>query len=80
MSYRKSTYKDMDKFRHTRYIGRKRYYSQTSFKYLRRPWSDTEDKLVVEHKITDRELSKQIERSMSAIQSRRAKLKREAEL
>lgn len=80
MSYRKSTYKDMNKFRRTKYLGRKRYYAQTSFKYPRRPWSDEEDKLVVEHKITDRELSEQIERSVSAIQGRRAKLKREAEL
>ena len=37
-------------------------------------WDDWEDELVMEHKITDRELAKKIKHSVAAIQSRRVKL------
>ena len=41
--------------------------------HLRR-WEKWEDKIVLEHSITDRELSKKIHRSVSAIQIRRSRL------
>lgn len=46
-----------------------------SDKYVPRPWEEDEDRLVLEHKISDRELSEKIQRSVSAIQTRRSKLK-----
>lgn len=62
------------KNREKRNESRKKNYQQTA-KYMRRIWSDEEDKLVLEHSITDRELSQKIERSVEAIQVRRTRLK-----
>lgn len=39
-------------------------------------WSQEEDRQVLEHKLSDRELGKKIGRSVQAIQGRRHKLKR----
>ena len=46
-----------------------------SDRYIPREWSIQEDKLILEHKIPDRELSNQIQRSVTAIQVRRSRLK-----
>lgn len=43
-------------------------------KYI--PWTEYEYKLILEHKITDFELSKQIGRSVQAIQEQRTRLKK----
>lgn len=74
MSYRKSNYKDLDKFRKIRNKGKRKYYSKTA-KYKRRAWTDLEDIIVLEHKKTDTEISNYIQRSVCSIQIRRYRLK-----
>lgn len=74
MSYRKSKYKDLDKFRKTRNKGKRKYYSKTA-KYKRRAWTDLEDIIILEHKKTDTEISNYIQRSVCSIQTRRYRLK-----
>lgn len=56
----------------------RRYYAQTAFLYRSRPWTEKEDRLVLAHEISDRELSSLICRSMKAISNRRWRLKRGA--
>ena len=74
MSYRKSNYKDIEKFRLTRNKSKRKYYSKTA-KYKRRAWTELEDVIVLEHKKTDTEISKYIQRSVCSIQIRRCRLK-----
>lgn len=70
-------YKDKEKARITRNRQRQKNYGKTSFIYKgRRRWTEYEDTLVLEHSITDFELSQQIIRSVKAIQIRRCKLKK----
>jgi len=71
----KKTYKDMEKFRIVRNIHRRKNYEQTA-NYQRRPWDKQEDEKVLNHAISDRELSSQIERSVESIQIRRSRLKK----
>lgn len=52
-----------------------KYYS-LSYLYPTRPWSKWEDMLVLEHAVADMQLSQLIERSLSAIQTRRYELKK----
>lgn len=55
---------------------RKRNYQQTAYApNHRQKWSLSEIKMVLEHKIPDRELSAKIGRSVAAIQNTRAKYK-----
>ena len=75
MVLRASRYKDKEKLRKTRNAQRERYFSKTAI-YKPRRWTDIEDVIVLEHKNTDMEISKQIERSVKAIQVRRVKLKK----
>lgn len=75
MPNRKSNYTDMDRYRRTRNEQRKRYYQKTAGKYPMRGWTDEEDLMVINHEIADTRLSELIQRSVSAIQSRRCKLK-----
>lgn len=75
MVLRAKSYKDKDKLRKTRNAQNRRYFSKTA-KYKPRRWTDIEDVIVLEHKSTDMEISKQIERSVKAIQVRRVKLKK----
>lgn len=79
MALRASRYKDKEKLRKTRNAQKKRYFSKTAI-YKPRRWTDIEDVIVLEHKNTDMEISKQIERSVKAIQVRRVKLKKIEEL
>lgn len=72
---RKNDYKDMEKHHKACRRQNQRYYAKTSFLYPSRPWSADEDALVLEHKITDSELSAKIGRSVKAIQLRRCRLK-----
>ena len=46
-----------------------------SDRYGKREWSKEDEKLVLAHQMPDRELSKLLHRSVSAIQVRRSKLK-----
>jgi len=71
-------YKDKDKARRARNRQRKRNYDQTAI-YEPREWTASEDSLVLEHSMSDRELSKLIKRGTRAIQVRRCRLKKELE-
>ena len=75
MVLRSKKYKDLEKLRKTRNAQKKRYFSKTAI-YKPRRWTDIEDVIVLEHKNTDMQISKQIERSVKAIQVRRVKLKK----
>lgn len=48
----------------------------TRFRYGKRPWTPEEEKIVLEHEISDFEISKKIERSMPAIVNRRMYLRK----
>lgn len=75
MPNRKNKYTDMEKFRNTWNIQKRRYYAKTAV-YPPNPWLPEHDKAVLEHSITDTELSKLIGHSVEAIQVRRCKLKK----
>ena len=72
---RKKDYKDMTKYTKTKNAYYKRYYGKTAI-YKPHLWSNVEDAMVLEHSITDHELSEKIGRSVEAIQIRRSKLKK----
>lgn len=71
---RKQDYKDMEKWRKTCRKQNQRYYAKTSNLYSPRLWTAEEDAMVMEHNITDSELSVKIQRSVRAIQHRRHRL------
>ena len=75
MPNRKNCYVDMEKYFITTHKQKKRYYAKTAI-YGSRPWTFEEDKMVIEHSITDTELSKIIRHSVNAIQKRRYRLKK----
>lgn len=69
----------MDKYHATRRAQIRRYLKRTgSGKYEPRSWTEDEDRRVIAHSIPDRELGKQIHRSVAAISGRRHKLKVQA--
>lgn len=72
---RKNAYRDMEKYRKACRRQNQRYYAKISFLYPPKPWTADEDVMVLEHKITDSDLSAKIERSVRAIQHRRNRLK-----
>ncbi|MDY2607231.1 MAG: hypothetical protein SOV90_04780 [Lachnospiraceae bacterium] len=72
---RKKDYKDMTKYAKTKKAYYKRYYGKTAI-YKPHLWSAAEDAMVLEHSITDHELSEKIGRSVKAIQIRRNRLKK----
>ena len=74
MPNRKKDYADMEKYAKTTRNQKKRYYAKTAI-YGSRPWTYEEDRMVIEHKITDTELSKIIRHSVCAIQKRRYRIK-----
>lgn len=67
--------KKTEKYRKQRREEKKRYYARTAHLYPRRPWTPEEEKMVLEHRIPDRELSEKIQRSMKGIQEKRRRLK-----
>lgn len=73
MPNRKEKYVDMKKFSKTRRTQKKRYYAKTAI-YLPSTWITEHDEMVLDHSITDTELSKIIKHSVGAIQTRRYKL------
>ena len=76
MPNRKANYRDMQRYHITRRQQIARWRQRGgSGQYPKRPWTDEEIKLVLAHKITDRELSRQIQRSVVAIQTKRFHLK-----
>lgn len=77
MPLRKSDYRNLDKYYATRRQQMRRYRQRTGAGlYSPRSWTKEEDHRVLEHTISDRQLGKEIQRSVSAISVRRAKLKR----
>lgn len=75
MPNRKKNYRDMQLYKETTQAQNKRYYQKTA-KYPKRAWTPEEEELVLEHDLTDNELSSKISRSVKAIQVRRAVLKK----
>lgn len=74
---RKSSYKDMEKFRMTRERQKARYYGKTTDAENRcQPWSVHEIDAIMKRDKSDTELSAEIGRSVKAIQVRRSTIKR----
>lgn len=72
----KSGYKDPDKYRDYRNRCKARYRAKTgSNVYEPREWTKEELRIVQAHEIPDRELSEKINRSVTAIQNARYRLK-----
>lgn len=71
---RKKDYRDLQKWKNTARLQRKRYYAKTAL-YAPRPWTSKEEQLVLEHTIPDSELSPLIQRSVAAIQKNDTNLK-----
>ena len=77
---RKSLYKDMEKYRATRNAQKNRYFSRTTYAENRRqPWTSQELNIIMAHEKSDMEISKEIGRSVRAIQEMRHRAKRKAE-
>jgi len=75
---RKKDYKDLNKWKVTSNRQKRRYYAKTQNAENRnQPWTIEEIDMVMEHKITDSELSAVIGRSVGAIQNMRSKQKAE---
>lgn len=68
-------YRDKEKCRITRNRQRQRNYAKTAI-YEPKEWTLKEDALVLEHSMTDTEMSMKLERSVQSIQTRRCKLKK----
>lgn len=76
MSYRKCRYKDLDKWRKTKNAYNKRYYTlKDTDTNNGKTWKINDIELIMEHKFTDRELSKILNRSIRAIHVKRSKIK-----
>lgn len=69
--------KDKDKCRMIRNKQRQKNYAQTNIYPPKGAWANWEEELVLEHSMTDRQLSKLLERSVQAIQLKRSRLKKE---
>lgn len=74
---RKETYADLDKWRRTKNAYFRRYYDKTTDAPNRgQGWTVEEERLVLEHSMSDHELSRLIGRSVKAIQIKRSKLRK----
>lgn len=77
MSYRKRDYADIEKWRNTVTTYNRKYYQSISYaRNSYKKWTQEEDRIVLEHTIPDREISKLLGRSMKAIIQRRHNLTR----
>lgn len=74
MPLRKEKYKDMVKLQRTRNAQRLRYYHKTQG-YKKRPWTERDEQMVLDHLFSDMELSVLLQRSVQAIQGKRSKLR-----
>ena len=78
MSFRKESYKDVEKWRKATRDYKRRYYGRTAFaKNHMKPWREDEDEIVLAHETTDRQIAERLGRSVKAIQIRRSRLTRE---
>lgn len=68
----KNTYKDLDKWYKTKRRLKKEYYDKTkNAENNKKPYTQEEIDMIMEHSLTDRELSEKLGRSMRAIQRKR---------
>ena len=74
---RRSDYKDLEKWRKTKKLQQKRYYDKHAKCAInsRERYTEEEIEMILNHEISDVELSKKIGRSVKAIQIKRCKLK-----
>lgn len=73
---RKENYVDLDKWRQTKKKQKRRYYGKSQNAENRnQPWTNAEIQIVLDHKLTDKELSVLLGRSVNAIQVIRCKQK-----
>lgn len=74
---RRSDYKDLEKWRKTKRLQQKRYYDKHAKVAInsRERYTEEEIEMILNHEISDVELSKKIGRSVKAIQIKRCKLK-----
>lgn len=63
-------------YRERKRIERHRYYARTTHKYPPHPWTDEEEKMIMEHTVPDSALSDQLGRSVKSIQEKRRKIRR----
>jgi hypothetical protein len=79
--FRKELYKDMEKYKKTKRAYKRSYaYRNGCYNFEKRPWTDKEDDLVIEHRMPDSELVWIINRSLQAIQTRRVRLRKDGRL
>ena len=72
MSYRCSNFKCRARYKVVRWGQKRRYRARTgSGKYPQKKWTEEEIALVLKHAMTDRELAKQLHRSVASIQQKR---------
>ena len=77
---RKNSYRDMEKFRKTREEQKSRYYGKTQDAENRgQPWTADEMIAILNKSKTDTELSKEMGRSVKAIQVMRSRAKKRLE-
>lgn len=77
MSMDSNGYYDRDDYNEVRKYQERRYRARTgTFKYAKRKYTEEENNLIKAHIMSDRELSKKINRSLGAIQRHRAWLKK----
>lgn len=78
---RKENYKDKEKYRQTRNRQKRRYYGKTKdAPNTGKPWTEEELAIIIDHQITDTEISSIIGRSVGAIQGMRHKYKKKHNL
>jgi hypothetical protein len=76
MSFSSNHYRDREKYREVRERWKSKYRVKTgAYKWFSR-WKEGDIRRVMEHSIPDRELSKEIEHSVSAIQKKRWEMNR----
>lgn len=80
MSYRKSDYKDLEKWRKTAREGRRKNYARGNFSEGKpHEWTVEEINLVLAHEMPDRELAAKLKTSVQAIQICRCRSKKRKE-
>lgn len=75
MSFKSNGYKSIEEHRKHREKWKRGYRARTGAYKWNRRWAKDEIERVIEHNISDRELSKEIEHSVSAIQKMRWRVK-----
>lgn len=76
MSFNTSSIKDRERYKEVDNRWKRGYRARTgSFKYKKRQWSGWEIEKVLKHEKSDRELSEELQRSVVAIQVKRANFK-----